>query len=42
LADKRGIGWLHGPEPLGRLALIEQYVQYLGKDRAIAAVDGAR
>lgn len=24
------------------MALIEQYVQYLGKDRAIAAVDGAR
>jgi len=42
LTDKRGIGWLHGPEPLGRLALIKQYVQHLDKDLAIAAVDGAR
>jgi type II secretory pathway predicted ATPase ExeA len=42
LTDERGIGLLHGPESSDRLALIEQYVEALATDQAIAVVDGAR
>jgi pSer/pThr/pTyr-binding forkhead associated (FHA) protein/type II secretory pathway predicted ATPase ExeA len=41
LADDRGVGLLHGPHSSGKSAVVNQFVQTLPANAAVAIVDGA-
>lgn len=42
LADERGIGLLHGPHSSGKSVVVNQFVQKLPANTAVAIVDGAK